>query len=141
MHSKIFAAAVLASAPLALAQSGVTSKPSATPTSSGAKVVTMMWDNEPTTAAAMASGSSMAAGMSGMSGMSMESSMTMSNGKAMGSMSGMSGMSMSTATGTARAGMNMTGSAGRLEMSHGAMGAGWVVISIGAGVGFLAGML
>ncbi|KAF1927020.1 uncharacterized protein M421DRAFT_422260 [Didymella exigua CBS 183.55] len=132
MHSKIFAAAVLASAPLALAQSGMTSMPSATSTASGAKVITMMWDNEATAAAAAASGSSMAAGMSGMS---MGMSMSMSTGKVK------SGMSMATATGTAMAGMNMTGSAGRMEMSSGAMGVGWVVVSIGAGVGFLAGML
>ncbi|KAJ4335678.1 hypothetical protein N0V87_005936 [Didymella glomerata] len=142
MRSNIFAAAVLASAPLALAQSGMTSKPSATSTASGAKVVTMMWDNEPTAAAAAAaSGSSMT---SGISGMSMGASMTMSNGKAtskMSGMSGMSGMSMTTATGTAMAGMNMTGSAGRMEMSPGAMGVGWVVISLGAGIGFLAGAL
>lgn len=141
MHSKIFAAAVLVSAPLALAQSGMTQKPSSTPTVPRAEVVTMMWDNEPTAAAAAASSSSMAAGMSGMS---MDASMTMSNGEVMSGMSGMSGMSsmsMTTATGTAMAGMNMTGSAGRMEMSPGAMGVGWVVISIGAGIGFLAGML
>ncbi|KAL1651611.1 hypothetical protein SLS61_005273 [Didymella pomorum] len=86
-------------------------------------------------------GSSMA---SGMSGMSMGASMTMSNGEVMSKMSGMSGMSgmsMTTATGTAMAGMNMTGSAGRMEMSPGAMGLGWVVISLGAGIGFLAGAL
>lgn len=98
-----------------------------------------MWDNEPTAAAAVgASGSSMA---SGKSGMLMDASMTMSNGQVMSKMSGMSGMSMTTATGTAMAGMNMTGSAGRMEMSPGAMGVGWVVISIGAGIGFLAGAL
>ncbi|KAF3052357.1 hypothetical protein E8E11_010701 [Didymella keratinophila] len=136
MRSNIFAAAVLASATLALAQSGMTSKPSATATASAAEVVTMMWDNEPTAAAAVAaSGSSMA---SGMSGMSMDASMTMSNGEVM---SKMSGMSMTSATGTAMAGMNMTGSAGRMEMSPGAMGVGWVVISLGAGIGFLAGAL
>ncbi|KAJ4377103.1 hypothetical protein N0V86_006544 [Didymella sp. IMI 355093] len=143
MHFKVFAAAVLASAPLALAQSGMTSKPSAAPTASTAEVVTMMWDNEPTpaaaaAAAAAASGSSMAADMSGMS---MGASMTMSDGKVMSGMSGMSGMSMTTATGTAMAGMNMTGSAGKMDMSPGAMGLGWVVISIGAGIGFLAGTL
>lgn len=137
MRSQIFAAAVLASAPLALAQSGMTSKPSATSTASKAEVVTMMWDNEPTAAAA-ASGSSMA---SDMSRMSMDASMTMSNGEVMSKMSGMSGMSMTTATGTAMAGMNMTGSAGRTELSPGAMGVGWVVISLGAGIGFLAGAL
>lgn len=139
MHSKVFAATVLAIAPMALAQSGMTSKPSATATASGAEVVTMMWDNEPTAAAAVAaSGSSMA---NDMSGMSMDASMTMSNGEVMSGMSGMSGMSMTTATGTAMAGMNMTGSAGRMELMPGAMGAGWLVISFGAGIGFLAGML
>ncbi|KAJ8109925.1 hypothetical protein OPT61_g7096 [Boeremia exigua] len=136
MHSKIFAATVLAAAPLALAQSGMTTAPSATPTKSGAPVITMMWDNEPTTGAAAASGSSMAAGMSGMS---MGQVMTMSNGQVMSGMSGMSGMT--TATGTAMAGMNMTGSAGRLESAPGALGIGWVVISLGAGIGFLAGAL
>ena len=139
MQSKIFAATVLALAPVALAQSGITSEPSATPTASGAEVVTMMWDNEPTNAAAVAaSDSSMAADMSGMS---MDASMTMPNGEVMSGMSGMSGMSMTAATGTAMAGMNMTGSAGRMELASGAMGVGWVVISLGAGIGFLAGTL
>jgi hypothetical protein len=142
MRSTSFIAAAMAFAPLALAQSGMTSKPSATPTASGAEVVTMMWDNEPTAAAAVAaSGSSMASGMAGMGDMSMDASMTMSNGEVMTGMSGMSGMSMTTATGTAMAGMNMTGSAGRVELIPGAMGAGWIVISFGAGIGFLAGML
>ncbi|KAJ4989685.1 hypothetical protein SVAN01_04902 [Stagonosporopsis vannaccii] len=139
MHTSFFAATLLAAAPLALAQSGMTTAPSATPTASGAPVVTMMWDNEPTAGAGPSSGSSMAAGMSGMS-MGAGAVMTMSNGEVMTGMSGMSGM-MSTATGTAMAGMNMTGSAGRLELAPGAMGVGWVVISIGAGVGFLAGLL
>lgn len=145
MHSKVFAVTVLALASTAVAQSGMTAKPSATASASGAEIVTMMWDNEPTAAAAVAaSGSSMA---SDMSGMSMDASMTMSNGdvmsgmSSMSGMSGMSGMSMTTATGTAMAGMNMTGSAGRTELVSGAMGAGWVLISLGAGVGFLAGML
>lgn len=139
MHSKVFAATILALASTAVAQSGMTAKPSATASASGAEIVTMMWDNEPTAAAAAAaSGSSMA---SDMSGMSMDASMTMSNGEVMSGMSGMSGMSMTTATGTAMAGMNMTGSAGRTELASGAMGAGWVLISLGAGVGFLAGML
>lgn len=137
MRSHIFAAAVLVSAPMALAQSGMTSKPTATSTASKAEVVTMMWDNEPTAAAA-ASASSLA---SGMSRMSMAASMTMSNGEVMSKMSGMSGKSMTTATGTAMAGMNMTGTAGRMELSPSAMGVGWVVISVGAGIGFLAGAL
>lgn len=41
--------------------------------------------------------------------------------------------------------MNMTGSAGRVELAPSAMGAGWVVISLvvslGAGDGFRTGML
>ena len=100
-------------------------------------VVTMMWDNSPTAGAAATSGASKEAGKAA-------ASMTMSDGKvmsAMSGMSGMSGMSMTTATGTAMAGMNMTGAAGRTELAPGAMGVGWIVISLGAGVGFLAGAL
>ncbi|KAH6629566.1 hypothetical protein C7974DRAFT_394719 [Boeremia exigua] len=135
MHATIFTVVALAAAPLALAQSGMsrmTSAPSATPSASGA-VVTMMWDNSPT-----ASATSMGAGMSGMSAGQV---MTMSNGQVMTMSKGMSGMSMTTATGTAMAGMSMSGSAGRRELASGAVGAGWVVISLGAGIGFLAGLL
>lgn len=136
MHFSTLAATLLAAAPLALAQSSVTKAPSSTSSASG-MVVTMMWDNSPTAGAAATSGASKAAGKA-------EASMTMSDGKvmsAMSGMSGMSGMSMTTATGTAMAGMNMTGAAGRTELAPGAMGVGWIVISLGAGVGFLAGAL
>lgn len=136
MHVTIFAATILAAAPLALAQADMTRAPSATPAASGTNVITMMWDNEPTSGAAAASGSTKAKGMSGMS-----ASMTMSNGMPMSGMSGMSGMSMTTATGTAMAGMNMTGSAARMNLASGAMGMGWIVVSVGAGVGFLAGLV
>lgn len=135
MYSKSLA--FLALVPLVLAQSDTTPKPSA------AEVVTMMWDNEPTAAAVVAtSGSSMT---SGMSGMSMSTSMTMSSEMSgmsgMSGMNGMSGMSMTSATGSATGGMNMTGSAGRTELMSGAFGAGWIVIGLGAGIGFFAGML
>jgi len=149
MHATFFAATLLAAAPLALAQSRMTTAPSATPTPSGssAPVITMMWDNEPTAGATPGSGSSMGAGMSGMSmgagavmTMSNGEVMTMSNGEVMTGMSGMSGM-RSTATGSAMAGMSMSGAAGRLEVAPGAMGVGWVFVSLGAGVGFLAGLL
>ena len=137
MHFSTLATTLLAAAPLALAQSAVTKAPSAT---SSGMVVTMMWDNSPTPGAATTSGASKAVGKA-------EASMTMSSGKAMSAMSGMSGMSsmsgmsMTTATGSAMAGMNMTGSAGRTELAPGAMGVGWIVISLGAAAGFLAGAL
>lgn len=128
---------LIALAPLALAQSGLTSKPSATATASNTEAVTMMWDNQPTAAAVVAvSDSSMA---SDMSGMSMDT-MTMSNGEVMSGMS-MSMTRSASATGTAMAGMNMTGSAGRTDLMPGAIGAGWVVVGLGAGIGFLAGTL
>jgi hypothetical protein len=136
MQFSTLAATLLAAAPLALAQSSVTKAPSATSSASG-MVVTMMWDNSPTAGAVATSGASKEAGKAA-------ASMTMSDGKvmsAMSQMSGMSGMSMTTATGTAMAGMNMTGAAGRTELAPGAMGVGWIVISLGAGVGFLAGAL
>ena len=139
MQFSTLAATLLAAAPLTLAQSSVTKAPSATSSASG-MVVTMMWDNSPTAGAAATSGASKEAGKAA-------ASMTMSDGKVMSAMSkmsgmsGMSGMSMTTATGTAMAGMNMTGAAGRTELAPGAMGVGWIVISLGAGVGFLAGAL
>jgi hypothetical protein len=69
--------------------------------------------------------------------MSDGSVMSMPSGMAMNSMSSMSGMS---GTGTAMAGMNMTGAAGRSDGGK-AWGVGMAMIGLGAGVGFLAGKL
>jgi hypothetical protein len=59
----------------------------------------------------------------------MEAGMTMSDGSVM-PMSGMSGMSGAMATGTAMAGMNMGGEAGRNGASWG-VGVGVVAVALG----------
>lgn len=165
MHPKALAAlntlTLLALAPLALAQSSSSlntktstdmagmsmagmSMDSTASATSGAAVVTMMWDNPPSgTAQATAASGTMEAGMM-MSDGTMEAGMTMSDGTVMtGTDMSMSGMMM---TGTAMAGMegmNMS-SAGRLEViggKGGMMSVGMLVISLGAGAGFVLGML
>jgi hypothetical protein len=155
MHAKALAAlnvlTLLAFAPAALAQSGRKSSAltTATPVAAAAaeEVVTMMWDNLPTSAA----GGDARKGKTDMS-MSMDSAMSMETGMDMSMETGMdmsmgsemtkTGMSVSgqaaMATGTAMEGMSMSGSASKMD-AH--IGVGWVVVSFGAGVGFLAGML
>jgi hypothetical protein len=147
MHAKALAAlnvlTLLAFAPAALAQSGRKSSAltTATPVAAAAaeEVVTMMWDNLPTSAA----GGDARKGKTDMS-MSMDSAMSMETGMdmSMGSEMTKTGTSVSgqaaMATGTAMEGMSMSGSASKMD-AH--IGVGWVVVSFGAGVGFLAGML
>ena len=82
----------------------------------------MAWDDKPTAAAAQASSLNSAL-QSAISSMSMEDGMTMSDGSVM-PMNATSRMP----SGTAMAGMNMTGAAGRVE-------AAWSVGMVGAGIG------
>jgi hypothetical protein len=145
MHAKALAAlnvlTLLAFAPTALAQSGRKSSAltTATPTAAAAagEVVTMMWDNLPTSAAGDDSRKGKTdTTMSMDSEMSMETGMSMSMGSEM-TKTGVSGQA-AMATGTAMEGMTMSASASKSD-AH--IGVGWVIVSFGAGVGFLAGMM
>lgn len=95
----------------------------------------MEWNTEPVTAQATSTSMTSSGTMDAMMTMSDGSVMSMPPGMAMSGMPGMSG------TGAAMDGMDMTGPASKIEAMGGAWGMGMGLVCLGAGAGFLAGML